>query len=300
MRCALTLHRLPRRIEEPHAVGPQDGDLSVLEEDHVARVREDRRDVRGDEVLAFAEPDHDRRAIAHGDDGAGIGRGDDDQREQAAQPLQRSRHGGVQAVLGQFEADQVRHDFGVGLGAECDAASLQFPLQLEVVLDDPVVHENDAAALVAMRVSVLLGGTAVRGPARVTDAVRAGQRPLAKHGLEIGQLARAASHVDAVRADDGDAGRVVAAILEPAEPIEHHRDDFLMTDVSDDAAHVLILGGRLREPALPAKLVSRPEGPRPNAEGRCPTRPSVVVWPSRPCSPGGSSRCRGFPRGRPV
>ena len=110
-------------------------------------------------------------------------------------------------------------------------------LQLEVVLDDPVVDEHDPAALITMRVGVLLGGTAMGGPAGVTDPVRAGQRPIAKHRLEVGQLARAPPHVDAVGADDGDACRVVAAILEPAQAVEHHRDDVLLTDITDDAAH---------------------------------------------------------------
>ena len=176
----LARHRLPCRVEEPHAVGPQDGDLSVLEEDHVARVREDRRDVRGDEVLAVAESDDDRRAIAHGDDGARIGGGDDDQREQAAQ----SRSARVTAAC--------RPSSASSRPTRCATTSVSVSvrnvmprawsslLQLEVVLDDPVVHEDDAAALVAMRVSVLLGGTAVRGPACVTDAVGAGQRPLAQ------------------------------------------------------------------------------------------------------------------------
>jgi hypothetical protein len=44
---------------------------------------------------------------------------------------------------------------------------LQLVLQLEVVLDDAVVDDHDLAGAVAVRVRVLLGRTAVRGPARV-------------------------------------------------------------------------------------------------------------------------------------
>ena len=44
-------------------------------------------------------------------------------------------------------------------------------LQIEVVLDDAVVHDDDAAGAVAVRMRVLLGRPAVRRPARVADAV---------------------------------------------------------------------------------------------------------------------------------
>ena len=67
--------------------------------------------------------------------------------------------------------DQVRDDLGVGLGLELVALRLQLLLQLEVVLDDAVVHDDDAAGAVAVRMRVFLGGAAVRGPARVADAV---------------------------------------------------------------------------------------------------------------------------------
>ena len=72
--------------------------------------------------------------------------------------------------------DQVRDDLGVGLGLELVPLRLQLLLQLEVVLDDAVVDDDDAAGAVAVRVRVFLGGPAVRGPARVADAVEAVDR----------------------------------------------------------------------------------------------------------------------------
>ena len=47
------------------------GDLALLEEHHLARVRQDRRHVGGDEVLAVAEPEHQRRGVLGGDDLSG-------------------------------------------------------------------------------------------------------------------------------------------------------------------------------------------------------------------------------------
>ena len=65
---------------------------------------------------------------------------------------------------------------------------------------------------------VLLGRPAVRRPARVADAVVAGDRIGVDHVLEVRQLAGAAAQVDGAVAHDRDARRVVAAVLEPPQP----------------------------------------------------------------------------------
>ena len=67
--------------------------------------------------------------------------------------------------------DQVRDDFGVGLGLELMFKFLQTLFQRQVIFDDTVVNDNDSSRLVAVRMSVLLGRTAVRRPACVADAV---------------------------------------------------------------------------------------------------------------------------------
>ena len=51
------------------------------------------------------------------------------------------------------------------------------------------------------------------------------------------ELAGAAAELDPPVAHDGDAGRVVAAVLEPAQPVDEDRDDLLWADVADDSAH---------------------------------------------------------------
>ena len=166
-----------------------------------------------------------------------IVRGQQHDREQAAQPLHRPQHGVLEAVVLPLLLDQVRDDLGVGLGDELVALALQLLLQLEVVLDDAVVNDDDPAGAVAMRVRVLFGGAAVRGPARVAEAVDAAERLVRDHLLEVRELAGAAANVDAVAVDDRHAGRVVAAILEPPQALDEDGDDGLVADVADDAAH---------------------------------------------------------------
>ena len=55
--------------------------------------------------------------------------------------------------------------------------------------------------------------------------------------LEVRQLAGAAPELDRSVADDRDAGRVVAAVLEPPQAVDEDRQHLLRADVADDAAH---------------------------------------------------------------
>ena len=137
---------------------------------------QDGRHVGGDEVLALADADDDRRTVADGDELFGIVGRQQHEREQPAHALHRAQHRVLEAVVLPFLLDQVRDDLGVGLRLELVALGDELALDLEVVLDDAVVDDDDAAGAVAMRVRVLFGRPAVRGPARVAEAVHAGER----------------------------------------------------------------------------------------------------------------------------
>ena len=155
-----------------------------------------------------------------------VGR-DQHQREQAAHVEQRPPHRILEPVVFHLALDEMRDDLGVGLGDELVALVLQLLLQIEVVLDDAVVDDDDPAGAVAVRMRVLLGRPAVRRPARVADAVLAVDRRGRDHFLEARELAGAAPQLDRAVADDGDAGRVVAAVLEPPQPVDEDRHDLL-------------------------------------------------------------------------
>jgi hypothetical protein len=66
-----------------------------------------------------------------------------------------------------------------------------------------------------MGMGVFFGGTAVRGPAGVADAIGAVKRLLADDFFQIAQLAFGAADLQTFAvASDRDSGRVVAAILQ--------------------------------------------------------------------------------------
>ena len=140
---------------------------------------------------------------------------------------------GLQVLL-----DQMGDDFGIGLGAELVAFVDQLLLQADVVLHDAVVHDNDLAGAIAMRMGILFGGTAVRGPARVADAVGAVERLQPDDLFQVAQLAFGAAHLQAFAvAGDRDAGRIIAAILQPPQAIDDDRHNPLLPYITNNAAH---------------------------------------------------------------
>ena len=181
-------------IHHMHAFGGEHGDVAIGEEKHLASVLEQGGDVAGDEIFSIAEANHRRRAEARGDDFLRIFRGEENQRVDAAQFLQGAAHRFFKrnAAL-RILFHEVRHDLRVGFGDELVAFLLQLFFQLEVVLDDSVVDDDDLAGAVAMRMGIFFGGAAVRGPARVADAVGAFERRLGDDFFEIAKLARSAA-----------------------------------------------------------------------------------------------------------
>ncbi len=147
--------------------------------------------------------------------------------------------GGVAAAV--FPGNEVDGDLGVGVAGELDAVGLQFLPQNGIVLDDPVVDHRDFARGVAMWVGIAIGGTAVSGPAGVPQPSVAAQGDgvTALQCLtEVGQPAGAAVHRHLAGAvENRDAGRVVTAVLHPAQGLDHHVAGRTGSDVADDSAH---------------------------------------------------------------
>src|SRR5262249_1472673 len=120
---------------------------------------------------------------------------------------------------------------------ELDAVVAELPLEGGVVLDDAVVDDGDAAVGGQVRVGVAVGGGAVGGPAGVADADAAGGGRLAEvaaEGLDAGGLL---AKVPVAAGDGGEAGAVVAAVLQAVQPLDEDRLGVLLADVPDNAAH---------------------------------------------------------------
>ena len=129
-------------------------------------------------------------------------------------------------------------DFGVGIGRKITVAiSDQLIFERLIIFDDAVMDERQFSAGVEMRVRILIGGFAVRGPTSVADTVGAGRR-LVRHELsERRDPAGALPRVYAVAIHNRHARGVVAAIFQTAQTIEQNGRRFRTPDVTDNAAH---------------------------------------------------------------
>src|SRR5262249_18292687 len=146
--------------------------------------------------------------------------------------------GGLEAA-GLFEVglDQVGEHLGIRLRAERVAGGAQPLLDLQVVLEDAVVHDDEAAVAVGVRVRVFLGRATVRRPARVADADRPGHGLVPQRRLERFDAAYRAAHVELAAVQHGNTRGVVSAVLEALEPVDDDADRALPTDVPDDSTH---------------------------------------------------------------
>ena len=87
---------------------------------------------------------------------------------------------------------------------------------------------------------VLFGRTSVRRPARVADAVGAVERLEANDLFEVAQLAFRAPDLQAIAiAGYSDASGIVSAIFQTTQAVNDDRNDAFISDVSNNAAHVL-------------------------------------------------------------
>ena len=199
--------------------------IALLEIDDAVGEGRERQRVRAEIHLALAVADRERRALARADQQVVLAVEEIDQREGAAQALQR-RGDRLRRALARrhFVFDQKGRDLRIGLGGEAMALGDQLLAQGLEVLDDAVVDDGETGA--GVRMGVGFRRLAVRRPARVADADRALERRCLQARLEVLQLALGAQPRQPAAFERGDARRIVAAVFEPlqgGQDVPRHR-----------------------------------------------------------------------------
>jgi hypothetical protein len=210
------------------------GDVALFEIDDAVGRAGERHRVGREEVLAVAEPGHERRPEAGADHAMRFGFREHRDRVRAVEARDGLLHGGEQVALVQM-VHEVRDHLGVGLAREHVAGRLEFGAQFLVVLDDAVVDDGDLVAR-EVRMRVVRARRAVRGPARVRDAGQAVEVVGLDLGREVRDAGRAARAFEAV-AIHGDAAGVIATIFQPPQPFHEDGDDVAAGDCTDDSTH---------------------------------------------------------------
>jgi hypothetical protein len=174
----------------------------------------------------------DQPVLALDHDGQGIGAGE--LVERGLERLQR------RLAAFQLGVDQVRDDLAVRVALEDTASPLHLGLEFREVLDDSVVHHRDPAGLV--RVGVLQLGLSVGGPSGVAHAHRGLHGIGGDRFLQGADLALRPSPHEPAALNGGDAGGVIAPVLQPLQALDQAGRDGGLAHDADDAAHELVSG----------------------------------------------------------
>ena len=126
----------------------EDGDVAVIQIDHLIRIFRNRAGVGGQVILSFfAEADDQRGTLPGADDGVGIhpvqncdGIGADDLMQSY---LDRTEQ--VQVIADHDVLDELDQYFRVRYALEGDAPAAEILLEGRIVLDDAIVDQGEAA-----------------------------------------------------------------------------------------------------------------------------------------------------------
>ena len=251
-------------------IRPDGNDLVVVEIDGLARVRDDRGDVAGKEMLALSDAEHERTAAPRADEHAGHIRvndsdavGADDLPQRFADRLDER---GLSFLLPAVEGhpDQVGEDLGVGLGLENMASFFELRPKRQVVFDHAIVHEDEAPALVEVGMRILVGYAAVRRPARMADSEMAMRRTVRNDLCQIGDASDGLPHFDASAIDGGNARRIIAAVFQAPQAVQEDRNRVCPADITNDAAHRILNrdnSGKAEQDSIPAYESASPDPP---------------------------------------
>ena len=210
--------------------------VAVLEISDGVRKWRKRDRIRSKIHFTFAVPDSEWRSFARADQQVVVSSEEERQGERATQLFERSRDriGGRLAVL-DLQRDQMRDGLSVGFTDEFAALFRQLLAQLAKIVEDAVVNDRDDVG--RMRMSIVFCGTAMRGPACVTDPDIAPQRLTVEPCFKRTQFAFGATTAEYAVVERGDTRGVIAAVLETFQGVDQLLRNRLGSQNSDNPAH---------------------------------------------------------------
>ena len=108
-----------------------------------------------------------------------------------------------------------------------------------IVFDNPVMHDGKAPVVADMGVRVGIRGSAVGGPAGVSDAGGPGEASaILRLFAQTRDLAADLLQRDAPVPDHGDARGVIAPVLQPFQALQQQRGRLFASGEADDSTHV--------------------------------------------------------------
>ena len=261
----LLLDRIHVLVEELDALPGEHGDLLVLQPVDVPGAGEDGRHIGGDVVLPFSDADDERAVFPHGEELLRAVGADDAQSVAALHPGDHLPDG-LQHVALVVVLQHLGHHFRVRLRDELHPPADEVVLQVQVVLDNAVVHHGELAPVADLGVGVDVRRRAVGGPPGVADAHHAGQglAPF-QNAVQDAQPPLGLHHVKPRVVVHSHPSGVIPPVFQLLQAREQNGGSFLPTDITNDAAHTnlsFLSGARPRKTEGPA-AVCRQQRTRP-------------------------------------
>src|ERR1700687_1679025 len=153
--------------------------------------------------------------------------------------------------------------FGIGFGGKGVAQSFQIGAQCLVILDDPVVDDRDAVAR-NVRVGIVHGRDAMSRPSGVRNAHVAADRSRVERFLKNLHLTDGSQAGDPAAVEHGNAGRIVAAVLQATQSLHEDRDRVAFRNDTYDSTHAgLLPSAKKSRLVCPTRKFSILRSPRP-------------------------------------
>ncbi len=228
-----------RKAADDHAILGDDDHLAIVQREHLPRIRKDGRYIRSQEVVALAQTDDKGTLLAIGHNLAGLVPVDHCQGHGAFQFLHGLRNCRRQ-ITPVLILDKMGNYFGVNLRTYDMTARDELFSELTVVLNDAVMHENDVAHTIAMRMRVEIAGWSVSSPTRMPYRLTSmgqgfhqwtevRQTPLALHGRDPRGIQNRYPR------------RIVSPVFQPAQSVKYDARCLFSSYVTYNAAHCRVL-----------------------------------------------------------
>ena len=186
-----------------------------------------RRNVGCHKVFLIAHPHDERRAVAGSDNRSRAVRRNHANSKTAAQLFYCGARRLGKRSSRQHRLHEVRDNLGIGFGHEPVIAFLQPGFQFEIVFDDSVVHNDDSARAVAVRVCIFFRRAAVRCPARMANSI------VSHPVVRIRENARDSPACLKSAGSEPDRSRTTAIPAESYPRYSSFRSPLIMTETTD-------------------------------------------------------------------
>ena len=232
----LLAYRRAVDILHPNVVSRHRRNFAIAHNKGAARMIDNRRNIRSDKILTLAQADNQRIILLRADNLVRLVLTHHHQTVGALHQTQHSFYGFLKITV-ILICQQMRYNLTVGFRQELMALSDKLLLQRQIVFDNAVMHNHEAARVIGMRMRVAVRRTAMRRPARMTNAHGARRHIAGQLLAQCVQTAHALVHADFAIFINGDTGRVISTIFQLAHAIKQEGSGLVVAYIAHNSTH---------------------------------------------------------------